>query len=746
MDNLALYDQAGDGLAAVRQVADLAGKALDLKIRVSPDGYAFSSLGDPARGRAGVLAIEGRFDAQTATIAVTCVLLRVRPQQRAAIGDVLGILQGWLSVTADRARLLFPEIQPDGMRHLGLVLQVQASPLSPVRADRWVDQLKQLHQRASEAQAMLPVLETDPDLEKQYEKFSEHLQPVPPLPKEMHADASAFIPWAADTTDLLDSAGAVALCAPNGAETGFALALLALVEQRRHGSLGRLQSPTANARTVLEIAKAAPGVLVIPALVLSLGTSPYELGREVRGLLAMLQAGDRRVIFAGRFEELQAALSGGQGARQDPLLPVVRHVPEFPLGLLARHGARLTARAAGGLPPAQETRVAEAAVESLAGLPLPEQRRLLAPTVAKLVQDCLAGRGALAPQPAIVTQLKNCSETLGGLSNQAAGERSQEVQQNFARLADPAFGELLADRLPGQQKAITALHERIRTEALTRPANQPLRYCAQGTPGTGKSASAQFIADYLGIPYTNIDAASMSDPHTAASQLLGAGRGIVSSDRPGRIEQAARHHTGVVLEVSDLDHAPASVRSALADLFLQMLDTGVVQSAVGETIPCANLIAVFTVNLPDGQDERIRNPLGFSGPLSRREITERASAELKAFTSSAFLSRVGAPIVFDPLDAAALAAIEERAVRSAAATAAQRLGLRCRHVELEPGLGARLLSFFGSDAKAVGARAVIEHGRAMAAAAIARRPLHQGGATLFISLESSGELLITQQE
>ena len=556
---------------------------------------------------------------------------------------------------------------------------------------------------------------------------------------------SAFLPWAADTVDLLESAGSVALSARNDAEGTFALALLALEARHRHGSLGRLQSPTANARTVLEIAKAAPGALVIPALSLSLATSPYELGHEVRGLLATLQADGRRVIFAGRFEELQAVLSGGQGARPDPLLPVVRHAPEFPLRLLAQHATRLTARAAGGLPPAQETQIAEAAVESLAGLPPPEQRRLLAPTVAKLVQDCLASGGTVAPQPALVTHLKSCSETLGGLGNQAPGERSHEVQQNFARLAEPALGELLADRLPGQQKALTALHERLRTEALTRPANQPLRYCAQGTPGTGKSASAQLMADYLGIPYANIDAASMSDPHTAASQLLGAGRGIVSSYRAGRIEQAARHHTGVVLEISDLDHAPAPVRSALADLFLQMLDTGVVQSAVGETIPCANLIVVFTVNLPGGQDERIRNTLGFTGQPSRREISERVSAELKAFTSSAFLSRVGAPIVFDPLDAAALAAIEERAVRSAVATAVQRLGLRCRHVVLEQGLGARLVSLFGSDAKAVGARAVIEHGRAMAAAAIAKLTPQEGGTTLFISLASSGELLVTQQ-
>jgi len=131
---------------------------------------------------------------------------------------------------------------------------------------------------------------------------------------------SAFLPWAADTVDLLESAGSVALSACNDAERTFALALLSLEARHRHGSLGRLQSPTANARTVLEIAKAAPGALVIPALSLSLATSPYELGHEVRGLLATLQADGRRVTARPDWRKSSATCSAqglcaGRGVR-----------------------------------------------------------------------------------------------------------------------------------------------------------------------------------------------------------------------------------------------------------------------------------------------------------------------------------------------------------------------------------------------------------------------------------------------
>gem|GEM_PF-3002385 len=105
--------------------------------------------------------------------------------------------------------------------------------------------------------------------------------------------------------------------------------------------------------------------------------------------------------------------------------------------------------------------------------------------------------------------------------------------------------ELLdAGHIVGQDRALKQLVHRLQTECLTRPAHQPVTYCAQGTPGTGKSQSAVLIAWRLNVPFVNIDAASMPDFSTACSQLLGAGRGIVMSHQPGRIEQVANHHCG----------------------------------------------------------------------------------------------------------------------------------------------------------------------------------------------------------
>jgi ATP-dependent Clp protease ATP-binding subunit ClpA len=242
-------------------------------------------------------------------------------------------------------------------------------------------------------------------------------------------------------------------------------------------------------------------------------------------------------------------------------------------------------------------------------------------------------------------------------------------------LPTPACSPFSKRDLIGQENALADLHKRLYTEALTRPAHQPIRYCAQGTPGNGKSESTILLARKLGIPYVNIDAASMTDFHTASAQLLGSSRGLVGSYQAGRLESIAREHQGAVVEVSDLDHALPHVRAPLADLFLQLLESGEAQSANGSRFSCANLILAFTINLPDGKDESVRRRFGFGPALEEEEIQGRINKEVKSLFSSAFLSRIGEPILFRELNKSALAEITKKAAIKAIDTALERLGL-----------------------------------------------------------------------
>lgn len=135
--------------------------------------------------------------------------------------------------------------------------------------------------------------------------------------------------------------------------------------------------------------------------------------------------------------------------------------------------------------------------------------------------------------------------------------------------------------------------------------------------------------------------------------------------RPAGGAGRSARQAGVVLEISDLDHAPPSVRSYLADLFLQLLETGEVQSAVGATSSCPKILFAFTMNLPDGKDEHLHGGIGFTQTASREDLSREAGMQIKRMLSGAFLSRVGGPVLFEPLGQSAMVTVLERAISGA---------------------------------------------------------------------------------
>ena len=74
------------------------------------------------------------------------------------------------------------------------------------------------------------------------------------------------------------------------------------------------------------------------------------------------------------------------------------------------------------------------------------------------------------------------------------------------------------------------------------------------------------------------------------------------------------------------------------------------------------------MNLPGGVDEAVRKGIGFTHTTNKHEVRQRVIAEIKQMLSGAFLSRVGTPILYAPLDGGALALILERAIERALIT------------------------------------------------------------------------------
>jgi hypothetical protein len=720
------------------QVADLSAKGLNLDLGPMV-GQSF--LAEPkSKSRRGVQAVAGEL------LGTEAVSVRLKLVQGPAQGRVTcGALFGHLASLGEGVRLRPPEETADDQVALWAEIKVKATPLTLARSGAFLDELKRLDRLARDIQDQLPVAGASTDLAVAYADLEGVLEFVAPLEDGHQSLPTETTTWVRETLDFLAGSVSVALACPHPAGLDLALALLARESLETGESLGRLVRPTINPRELIELSRKAPGVMVVEAARLNLGANPYELGHEVQVMLSALSGAGRPVLFFGTFEELQGVLHGGPGGRNDPLEPVVRHAPDFPWRLLVDFAVGASARPQGGLPPSARAEVSRLVADSLSGLFPFEGRRLLPVIARRSVREWFRDQaGTVHAAESLVGLARRSTETLGGLAARPRAARSPGVAGRFIQvLTGPNLLNWFKAHLLGQDQALAELTTRLQTEVLTRPPHQPLRYCAQGPPGTGKSQSAVLLAQLLGVPYVNIDASSLPDVHMAASQLFGSGRGFVGSHRPGRLEVVARHHLGAVCEVSDLDHASPSVRAALPDMFLQIMETGEGQATQGHLFSCANIIFVFTLNLPGTGDEAVRKGIGFNHDPSAGDLKKNIVKEMKGLLSTAFLSRTGEPILFHPLDRGSLATIIERAVLTGLSSAALRFGDRVPDLKMEPDLGRRLLNQFDAALITFGARGLLENARSLAATAFLEmvgQGLEFANKTVRVSASEGGQL------
>jgi hypothetical protein len=726
------------------QIAELSKNAVQLELKVASDATSF--MLSPRSGittEPGILSVAGRLT-DDGIIVVKVELFRSLDEVRVSAPAFCGLL----SRLGEKTRLSPP---PDGLAVEGSLwaeLKVKATPLSVTRASALLAEFTTLSEMAKLMQAGLPAALSDSAITQLYAELTGVLAPIHPWMQPDPASAASLIAFGRRVLDFLSAGLSIAIASAFTVQQDAALAVVAQAARESNRTLGRLVLPSVNARGLLEVVRKAPGTVAASVANLSLGSSPYELGSDMLALLSTLADGNSPVAFYGRFEDLQAVFHGGQGGVSDPLRPVLVRAPEIPLESLARFAVISAGRLhPGSLPQSALDELTSDAIAALGGLPSSVQKKILPALARRSAGIRASGRKSLPGVSAdFAAEAGGLSETLSGLSPGPRARRAAQVQELLTRiLTDPSLFDYFREHLLAQDTALRGLSDRLAGEALTRPRHQPIRYCALGTPATGKSESAALLARRLDVPLINIDAASMSDYHTAAAQLLGSGRGIVGSHQAGRLEQAAKHHTGVVVEVSDIDHAVPSVQSYMADLFLQVLDAGEAQSSIGPKFSCANLIFAFTMNLPGGVDERIRQSMGFSRAPSRREVTAGVAAEVKSMLSGAFLSRIGTPIVFDPLDGPALAQIVARALQNAVRSAAERLGFAVAEVAVTPGAGEAVLACFESKLVSFGARALLEHARDLSAKAVlewVRSAPAADSVKLTVATDDGGDLIV----
>jgi hypothetical protein len=699
---------------ALQQIAELCQKHTSLPIRMGPDAKSFADEASRPTTE-GILSIYGEFSTDD-VIVVHFKLIDPCANVRVPAAELIAHLSGLDD------KLTIADRIPGEKRGRGLWVQmrVRAIPLSLARTSVFFDKLKHIENLARLIQSEMPVHHSHESLRKLYERFNGVLQPIFPMTPARADGPGEVIAWSEETLDYLTGTGLVAVDAQTESEMSCALAILAHTAQKSNRTLCQPNVHSLPVKQLLELSADAPGIVAVSAVQISMAANPYELSTEIQSMLSIIKSRTTPVLFTGAMEELQNTFSGGQGARHDPLTPAVRHIPDIPVSILTQHMLDSIGVQHGGFSLQATKRLKKQVLLDLQCIRSDDQKRMLPMVVRKVTDDWERGQlEKIRPRRHFFRSANNATETLGGIASNPRVRRFKHIQANYVRtLTAPNLLEYLQRHLLEQDRALKQLTDRLAMEVLTRPISQPIRLWTLGTPATGKSESCFLLSKRLNIPYVNIDLGSFPNYHTCYSQLQGAARSYVGSHKPGRLEQVAKHHCGCLLELSDIDHAPHEVRVFIGDLLLQLLETGESQSAMGAMYNCTNLVIILTMNLPNGGDESLYRHLGFGKGPSFDEIQRSVVGEVKQMLSGALLSRLGAPVLFEPLEGNALARILETSIEKAVIAALQRMGRKPQTVKVTEGLGEQLIGFMKANVKSFGARAILEYGRKLAAKAV----------------------------
>lgn len=521
----------------------------------------------------------------------------------------------------------------DGSRSMRVRMTIADAPLDLPRLQRLTGSLESLDRCAREIQAALPAaagalpVQVPPELQGLVEACTARV-----LGDSDEGNTTALI--------LRRLQGGVAV-AMAGSPARTLLALSRLVRACPSFVELRERTPIAKLPQIVQRIKEANLLLAAHASLLHPRMSLYEMGQEVHAMMQQLASRGLPVLIHGTRGELEGLFGVGQGLERSALEPTIQDLAPARDEDLVR--ACLSASAP-NLPAAKVDKLVQAVLKTLKA---EGQGRceLLAP-----LSNLAALRGPDDPElcralSSLAKDLAGCRETFGGTTEAPAEPRPQWVQDLLVEtLRGERLGRMLLSELHGQDRAVEELVRAIWREALTRDRSQPLRLMVAGPTGTGKSQSAKILASCLQWPYHYIDAGSFDSEHAVMTSLAGSAPGIVNSFQDGKLTQIAR--SPAVVEMADLDHARDSVRAALTDFMLRILQEGTLQTGSGQivrTVPW--LIFIYTTNVAFG-GRNVNARFGFKAK-SRHEVREAVISQVVSSLGHAFYSRVGAPILFD---------------------------------------------------------------------------------------------------
>ncbi|MDR0196873.1 MAG: AAA family ATPase, partial [Oscillospiraceae bacterium] len=199
----------------------------------------------------------------------------------------------------------------------------------------------------------------------------------------------------------------------------------------------------------------------------------------------------------------------------------------------------------------------------------------------------------------------------------------------------------LKKRIVGQDAAISSICRAIRRSraGFKDPARPVGSFIFLGTSGIGKTELCKALAAVLYGSEKKLLKFDMSECMHAhdSSRLTGSAPGYVGYENGGQLTNAVKQNPSAVLCLDEIEKANPDV----LNLFLQIMEDGVLTSGQGEKISFADILIIMTSNIGAEEIVRESKPIGFSdGYDEEADVKYKITDVMKNTFKPEFLNRI----------------------------------------------------------------------------------------------------------
>ncbi len=226
---------------------------------------------------------------------------------------------------------------------------------------------------------------------------------------------------------------------------------------------------------------------------------------------------------------------------------------------------------------------------------------------------------------------------------------SEKTGISFARITESEkkrltnLEEIIHERLVNQDEAVRLISQILRGKSVgVVSTKRPLgSFLFLGPTGVGKTETAKVLAKVYFGSGENILRFDMAE--YAGAEGLERLIGSQAKNEAGALTTAIKNRPASLLLLDEIEKSPAAV----FNLFLSLLDEGVITDAFGRKISCSNLFVIATSN---AGAEHVRSLIskGTRGEELQREVIDYVLK--KGLFSPEFVNRFDGTVVYEPLE------------------------------------------------------------------------------------------------